>query len=160
DIAPLDLVDVRAVVTDVLALYQGASGEVTFRAVATAENIPLVPARAGELKEVLLNLLENAREAVGDEGEVVVSTEVEEVDGTPTVVLAVTDNGVGIPEHELPRIFEPRFSTRSSGTGLGLAIVRRFVESWGGAIQVQSAVGEGTRVEIRLPTGDGHAPSA
>ena len=50
----------------------------------------------------------------------------------------------------LPRIFEPRFSTTTSGSGLGLAIVRRLVEGWGGAIEVESEVGRGTRVLVRM----------
>ncbi len=151
DQAPLELVDVQAVIGDVMALYHGSDGGATFRA-APVDPVPLVHARSGELKEVLLNLLENAREAVDEAGEVVVSAEVEDFDGS--VVVAVSDDGVGIPEDELPRIFEPRFSTRSSGTGLGLAIVRRFVESWGATLQVRSAVGKGTRVEVRFPPTD------
>jgi signal transduction histidine kinase len=51
----------------------------------------------------------------------------------------------------LPRIFEPRFSTTTSGSGLGLAIVRRLVEGWGGSVEVESTVGQGTAVVVRLP---------
>jgi two-component system NtrC family sensor kinase len=57
---------------------------------------------------------------------------------------------VGIPPDLLPRIFEPRFSTTTSGSGLGLAIVKRLVESWGGQIEVESAVGRGTTITVRL----------
>ena len=60
-------------------------------------------------------------------------------------------NGTGISAELLPRIFEPRFSTTTSGSGLGLAIVRRLVESWGGTIEVQSEVGQGTVIAVRLP---------
>jgi len=65
----------------------------------------------------------------------------------------VRDDGSGIPVHLLPRIFEPRFSTTTSGSGLGLAIVRRLVESWGGSVEVDSEVGQGTSATIRFATG-------
>jgi signal transduction histidine kinase len=65
--------------------------------------------------------------------------------------IRVADDGSGIPPDLLPRIFEPRFSTTTSGSGLGLAIVRRLVESWGGEIEVDSEVGQGTTILVRLP---------
>jgi two-component system, NtrC family, nitrogen regulation sensor histidine kinase NtrY len=145
---PLEAVDIDRVITELLALYQGASNGATFRVIRPDQQLPAVVGRTDELKEVLINLLENAREAVASGGEVVVSVEVP--DPTGPVVVTVSDTGVGIPENELPRIFDPHFSTRSSGTGLGLAIVRRIVDSWGGSIQAQSTVGVGTRMEIRL----------
>ena len=67
-------------------------------------------------------------------------------------VISVQDEGVGIPDELLPRIFEPKFSTRSTGAGLGLAIVKRLVDSWKGAVEVESEAGVGTRVRIHLRT--------
>jgi len=98
--------------------------------------------RRDEFKEVLVNLVENARTAGAARVHIVLRAE----DGTAHV--AVTDDGQGIPPEDLPRIFEPQFSTTTSGTGLGLAICKRLVESWGGAISVASAVGRGTTVTI------------
>ena len=69
-----------------------------------------------------------------------------------TVILCVVDDGAGIPEDVLPRIFEPQFSTRSTGAGLGLAIVHRVVRAWGGSVSVRSVVGEGTSVSVSLRT--------
>ncbi len=66
------------------------------------------------------------------------------------VVLRVVDDGEGIPEEVLPRIFEPQFSTRSTGTGLGLAIVQRVVRAWGGSVHVRSEEGRGTTVSVTM----------
>jgi signal transduction histidine kinase len=85
-------------------------------------------ARDDELREVLLNLLENARLANARTVRVRVARS---ADGQ-RVTLAVEDDGEGIPDDVLPRIFEPHFSTRTSGSGLGLAISRRLVDGWGG----------------------------
>jgi signal transduction histidine kinase len=98
-------------------------------------------ARADEVKEVMVNLLENARNAGARLVDVKVSRG----------GIRVADDGAGIPGDLLPRIFEPRFSTTTSGSGLGLAIVRRLVESWGGTIEVESEVGKGTVATVRLP---------
>jgi len=89
----------------------------------------------------MVNLLENARNAGARLVDVTVSP------GR----IRVADDGAGVPGELLPRIFEPRFSTTTSGSGLGLAIVRRLVESWGGTIEVESEVGQGTAVMVRLP---------
>jgi signal transduction histidine kinase len=69
----------------------------------------------------------------------------------------VTDDGAGIPDPLVAKVFEPHFSTRSTGTGLGLPIVRRLVQSWGGEVELESRVGEGTTVTIRLPAWTGGA---
>jgi len=94
----------------------------------------------------LINLLENARAATEDGGSVVVESEW----SASEVEIRVTDDGSGIPEDILARIFEPHFSTRSTGTGLGLAIVDRLVESWSGSVAAESARGEGTVVRVRV----------
>jgi signal transduction histidine kinase len=69
------------------------------------------------------------------------------------VRVEVADDGEGIPQEQLPKIFEPHFSTRSSGTGLGLAIVRRLVEGWGGEVSADSERGVGTTIRILIPRG-------
>ncbi|MGH9885604.1 MAG: sensor histidine kinase, partial [bacterium] len=107
----------------------------------------LALASPDELKEVLLNVLENARHAQAKTVSVSVSR-----DGTDdqSVAIRVRDDGHGIPPDVLPRVFEPHFSTSTSGSGLGLAISRQLVEGWGGTIALESEVGVGTTVEIRL----------
>ncbi|MGH7658584.1 MAG: ATP-binding protein, partial [Gemmatimonadales bacterium] len=95
-------------------------------------------ARRDEIKEVLVNLLENARNA--DASRIVVRVEAR--------TLSVLDNGRGIPGSQVPHVFEPRFSTTTSGSGLGLAIVRRLVESWGARVEVVSERRKGTEVRV------------
>ncbi len=143
---PLAEVDLQAVVREVLALYDASDGPVRFEG-EIPEDVPTVRARVAELKEVLVNLLENARAAVKDGGLV----RIEASPGTwGHVAVHVVDNGVGIPLELLPQVFEPQFSTRSTGTGLGLSIVRRLVESWGGTLNLESTRGAGTRVSLYL----------
>jgi signal transduction histidine kinase len=143
--APLEGIAVEDVVVQTLALYEAGEGVITFQA-EIAPGLPLVTARESELKEVLINLLENARAAIGDEGVVRVQATTEE----SGVELRVVDNGSGIEADLLPRLFEPHFSTRSTGTGLGLAIVRRLVESWMGTVEMESRPGDGTTVRMHL----------
>jgi len=147
---PLSVVSVPAVLDDVMALYGGGSSDVSFEQ-DVPHDLPTVVSRGSELKEVLVNLMENARDAIGDRGLVRICGRVE---GDDVVVVEVVDDGSGIDEDLLPRIFEPRFSTRSTGAGLGLPIVQRLVNAWGGSVEVTSVPGEGTTVSIRLQRSD------
>ena len=146
DETPLGEVHLHEIVDDVMALYGGGSSTTALFEQEIALGLPPVRARGSELKEVLINLLENARVAVTKGG--IVRILGNQINGR--VVLAVVDDGTGIPEELLPRIFEPQFSTRSTGAGLGLAIVKRIVESWGGTVEVDSATGRGTTVSVFL----------
>jgi two-component system nitrogen regulation sensor histidine kinase NtrY len=145
--APAEPVDVQRVADDTLALYRGGHDGIEYE-LDVAPGLPRVLARSGELKEVLLNVLENARAALDGGGRVRIAAA--PAGGGQWVHVDVTDSGEGIPAESLPRIFEPQFSTRSSGTGLGLAIVKRLVEAWGGEVTVDSVPGEGTTVHLRL----------
>ncbi len=143
--APLESVPIRDVVREALTLYRAADDAIAYRDDVPAD-VPAVLARKGEMKEVLLNLVENARQALEDGGTITVRA----VAADGRVDLSVEDDGPGIAPDLLPRVFDPHFSTRSTGTGLGLAIVRRLVESWGGSVTAQSEPGFGTAVRMRL----------
>jgi signal transduction histidine kinase len=148
---PAEPTDVAAVLRDIVALETMGEGEVKWT-VAGAEEPRLALARGDELREVLLNVLENAR--LANAKAVAVTLGHASADGSPEhdgrVEITVRDDGHGIPAEVLPRIFEPHFSTRTSGSGLGLAVSRRLIESWGGDIGVASAPGQGTQVRIVL----------
>jgi signal transduction histidine kinase len=115
-------------------------------------DVPLVPCAPHELELVFLNLLKNACQAVGEGGRVAVRTARQ---GAVAAVF-IEDDGPGIPAEQLESIFDPFFTTRPIGesTGLGLAIAYEIVRRHGGELQVRSARGEGTRVEVRLPLGE------
>lgn len=155
---PLASVSVATVVEDVLALYGSSVASVRFTH-SIQSPLPPVVARTAELKEVLVNLLENARLA-SQEGDEVRIRAYRDEERPGHVVLEVADEGAGIQDDVLPRIFEPQFSTRSTGAGLGLAIVQRLVRSWGAEIGVESVEGVGTTVRVRLrPWDDAAAES-
>jgi len=143
-------VDVAAVVREVVALERMGEEKGPSWVEEGTDAPVLAMARADELKEVLLNVLENARHA--DAARVVVQLSPGAGDdGARRVAVRVQDDGHGIPADVLPRIFEPHFSTRTSGSGLGLAISRQLVEGWGGTIVVESELGQGATVTIELP---------
>jgi signal transduction histidine kinase len=98
------------------------------------------------LRQIVLNLVNNARDATGPGGTIVVSVTRQ----SGWVEIAVADDGPGVPAGERERIFEPFFSTKEMGTGLGLAIVRRYVEDVGGTIVCTANTPRGARMEIRL----------
>jgi signal transduction histidine kinase len=135
---PLDRIDLAVVVGEVIQLYRLTEEGCAVRL--TCLPGAYGAARADEVKEVVVNLLENARNAGARVVDVAVGP----------ARIEVADDGSGIPADLLPRIFEPRFSTTTSGSGLGLAIVRRLVEGWGGRIEVESEVGRGTRVAVSM----------
>jgi two-component system NtrC family sensor kinase len=100
-----------------------------------------------QIRQALLNLLRNAREAMADGGPIDVHVEAEGM----SVVVSVDDRGGGIPDDIRPRVFDPFFSTKGEGTGLGLAITRQIVEAHGGTVTCEARDGGGTRFRIALP---------
>lgn len=145
---PPEPADVAAITRDVVALERLGGRDVRWEL--TAPPSATAWARDGELREVVLNLLENARLAGAACVEVTVTCDAGDGSAPGTVALAVRDDGHGIAADVLPRIFDPHFSTRTSGSGLGLAIARRLVDGWGGRIAAESAVGTGTTVTVTL----------
>jgi two-component system nitrogen regulation sensor histidine kinase NtrY len=134
--------DVAPIVRRVAELEALGDEGATF-AVRGAERPALAMARAGVLRDVRVNIAENARLAGARSVELSV-----EVDSHVRIV--VRDDGEGIAPEVLGRVFEPHFSTRTSGSGLGLAISRRLIDGWGGSIAIESQPARGTTVTILL----------
>ena len=116
---------------------------------------PEIVADARELRKAFLLLLLNGLEALPPRGRLAVTTTYAAESGTVTVV--IEDTGSGMSEETLSRAFDLFFTTTPEGTGLGMALVRSVIDLHGGALDVQSAPGRGTRVRIRLPVRQGSA---
>jgi signal transduction histidine kinase len=143
--------DVGAVVQEVLTLERMAEGIVDWQVVMPPNLSTMAMARAPELRDVLLNLLENARQAGATAVQVLVSRPAE------SLRVEICDDGSGIAPEVLFKVFEPHFSTRTSGSGLGLAISRRLVDGWGGSLAIDQSGPNGTTVvmTLRAAAGDG-----
>jgi PAS domain S-box-containing protein len=115
------------------------------------DRLPAIRARADQLRQVFLNLLLNAQQAIEKSGRITIVTSVYEQALQPTISVQISDTGRGIPEAEIPRIFEPFFSTRTKGTGLGLWVTQDIVRHHGGRIEVTSEEGAGTTFNVILP---------
>jgi signal transduction histidine kinase/DNA-binding transcriptional regulator YdaS (Cro superfamily) len=114
------------------------------------QDLPEVSVDPDQVKEALVNLLANAREAMPDGGHITVAIGLDH----GRVAIEVADTGCGMSSEQLARIFEPFFTTKSSGTGLGLTNVKRLVEDNGGTIEVHSEPGTGTRFVLRFLTAE------
>ncbi|WIM04716.1 MAG: ATP-binding protein [Candidatus Nitricoxidivorans perseverans] len=149
--APLDA---NVVVREVLDLY-GSNG-VRIGAV-LAEDLPMALADAGQLRQVLHNLVKNAKESLAEHPpappaapEITVSTRA----GAGRVIVSVADNGGGFPPEILARAFEPYVTHKAKGTGLGLAIVKKIVDEHRGEVLLSNREGGGAEVTVRLPSAE------
>jgi nitrogen fixation/metabolism regulation signal transduction histidine kinase len=139
-------VTLNDLVREVLVLYESMGVAIEAR---LAEGLPQIQADPGMLRQVLHNLFQNAIDALAgvDSPRILVSTTL----GTGGVLLTVRDNGSGIAENVMGRIFEPYVTTKPKGTGLGLAIVKKIVDEHHGRILVENVKPHGATVSIVLP---------
>ena len=146
--------DLEKVVENTLTLVRG---QATFRDIdierKLTEGLPAVAGDERQLEQVILNLLVNAAEGMDDKGKIEISTNV--VEGGTYCQVAVADNGPGIPEYVIGRIFEPFFSTKTASHGLGLAVSWGIVEQHGGRVEVKNREEGGTIFEVVLPVWEG-----
>lgn len=114
-------------------------------------DISLIQADEDQIRQILMNIIINAIQAIAEKGEIKIKTEKSLLKGKPAIKLIIEDNGIGIVDKDLNQIFDPFFSTKEKGSGLGLSIVYKLVEGHQGEIKVESKEGEGTKFIIFLP---------
>ena len=168
----LKVVDVNTIVEDMERLLRPLIGENIELITRLASEAGHTRADAGQLEQVLMNLVVNAKDAMPDGGKIIIQTQNINADEGhrrgPTfirpgsyVLLSVTDTGMGMDKETQSRIFEPFFTTKElgKGTGLGLSTVYGIVKQSGGYVLVQSEVGHGSTFQIYLPRVEEAAPS-
>ncbi|UOR11953.1 two-component system histidine kinase PnpS [Halobacillus amylolyticus] len=149
----VEQVELHKLLSELLPIVEQQAEKKSIRLEALMDRRVVIQGDASRLKQVFMNLLANAVNYTGEEGLVEVTLE----DHEETVVISIKDNGVGIPEEEISRIFERFYrvdkarSRNSGGTGLGLAIVKHIIEAHHGTIRVDSEVSKGTTFEVTLP---------
>jgi signal transduction histidine kinase len=111
--------------------------------------LPVLMMHRGHLSEILVNLIQNAREACVGKGRIQISAR---NGGDQSVVITIADDGPGVAKAKLDRIFQPYFTTKEKGTGLGLPIVKHNLELYGATVRVESELGKGTRFILNFPT--------
>ncbi len=140
--------DLASTVTDIVSFAKPEMDRAGLEiALEVADEVPPALFDESQIRQAILNMMRNAREAMPDGGRIDVAVRAEGM----SVVVVVEDRGAGIPDDVRSRIFDPFFSTKGEGTGLGLAITRQIVEAHGGSIACEAREGGGTSFRIMLP---------
>ncbi len=144
--------DINALLDDVLFLHAEEMRDRNIVLVKKLDrSLPPVSLDPAQMRQVFMNLVSNALQAIGRKGSITVSTSRVEKDGKEYVKVEISDTGGGIPQDVLPNIFNPFFTTKSTGTGLGLSIAKRIVELHGGEIRVVNNPPVGATFLVYLP---------
>lgn len=140
--------DLNELVRQIATMMQDAAKDMGIQLVThLADNLPKISFDMNQMKQVLINLVKNAMEAMDDGGTITVITE----HRGDQVAIDVHDTGKGIPPEVLPNIFNPFFTTKKTGTGLGLAVINKIIEDHHGSITVSSSKEKGTTFSVALP---------
>lgn len=160
----LESCDLRPMIQETLTLLEREMNKYRIAVDCDLQEVPQATANANQIQQVLLNLMINARQAMPDGGTLLIRLSHDAK--ASTVDLCVRDSGCGIPQQQLPRIFDSFFTTKEGpdqsgkgGTGLGLSACRTIVEQHHGRIRVESTVGKGTAFTIKLPVAPTETPS-
>lgn len=139
--------DLNETVQDLLVLFRKSCSQQGIALQCDTSVLPPLLFDREKFRQALINLIKNAQEALPRGGTIDILTRQDD----QQALISVRDNGTGIPEEDLPHLFEPFFTRKGAGTGLGLSITQRIIEEHGGSIDVVSLPGEGTTFTIKLP---------
>jgi len=144
-----EIKDVRFVLGDVLSLLDSQAHlcNVIFQTDFTTETCE-VACEENQLKQVFINVLKNGIEAMPEGGSILIRVMKPEA---AHIIVAIIDEGIGIPEDMIPKLGDPFFTGKETGTGLGIMVSQRIIQSHHGTMNIRSAVGEGTEVTLTLP---------
>lgn len=141
--------DLTQTLDDLLVLFQP---EINLNGILMTTDIIKGPiylyGEEGQMKQVLINLVKNAIEAISDDGKIHINCSIEPQD---IILIKISDNGIGMDRQVVEKIFDPFFSTKINGTGLGMMISEKIIAEHGGTIGIESQKGQGTTVTIQLP---------
>lgn len=169
----VDQVDLNALVRDMATLLRVSIPKKVTLASSLEEGLPAIEADASQLQQVVLNLVTNAAEAVGEKtGQISLATRLVHLDAARLATLAppqdlqegryvcleVSDDGCGIPPEVRPRIFDPFFTTKRTGRGLGLSAMLGILKAHRGGVALESEPGQGSTFRVYLPAANGPAP--
>jgi signal transduction histidine kinase len=150
-----ETVDLVALVEEVLVLTEKDLSKHQIKIEKRFQGRPKAPIVRGQIEQILLNLIINARQAMNKGGRL--TLDIRENDKTHMAEIAICDTGVGIPPEQLRLIFEPFYTTKKpdesghGGSGLGLSVCRQIIEQHHGRIRVESIVGKGSKFTVKLP---------
>ncbi|MBN1540784.1 PAS domain S-box protein, partial [candidate division KSB1 bacterium] len=149
-------VDINRLIAETLLLFKEKMGAEIDREIDLCNKLPEIDGDANQLKQVLVNIIVNALEAMPEGGALTIRTRLESDESqADRVVISIRDSGEGISEEHLNKIFHPFYSTKECGVGMGLAICDRIVQNHGGEIAVSSKFEEGTEFTLILPVHNG-----
>jgi signal transduction histidine kinase len=147
-------VDVNGIVRRTVQILSSDRDDEVALELDLTDDLPRIRIDAEQLRQVLMNLVRNATQAMNGRGKVVLGTRARGTPSAKWVELRVTDSGPGISQKVLKNLFVPFYTTKNQGTGLGLAISQRLVQSAGGTIEVNTHEGAGTTFTVVLPAAD------
>jgi signal transduction histidine kinase len=149
-VSAVEYISVNDVLLDTLRLIETQSLQLNIKIVRDLEQaLPRVLVDGERLKQVILNMLINAIQAITGQGKIHIATKYDRKQNA--VIISIADTGQGIAPDLLTKIFDPFFTTKLKGTGLGLSVAHGLIESWGGNIYVQSTLGQGSLFTVALP---------
>jgi len=148
EVTKLERIEIKQLLTDIQHFFSLECQQRNIDLSIVLNDLDLaIKGNVNQIKQVFINIMKNAMEAIQEDGAIKIELCTED----EFIYISLKDNGVGIPEEVLQRIFEPFYTTKSKGTGLGMMITNKIVTAHNGIIKIRSKVGEGTEIILRFP---------